>query len=220
MNSDAWRSAPLLPSHQLVHSQLTQHSLHQRGQPVSLPVNAPGTYWARRQPRISPSEGLQTCSRLVRCWHQTPGPKLTEMVGGGSCPRPQVLKAHSHSSASCATARDSEARRAPESFPLSTRGALLTSDYDKCRLGVIQRQPRGECGNKIPANSVFIIAEAPRHRLSAPPYHHHHHPAYISATFALVSAASPPLQINVWTLLGVQSPLIVHSSFLFANYSL
>lgn len=33
---------------------------------ASLPVNAPGTYWAHSRSRISPSAGLQTSSRLVK----------------------------------------------------------------------------------------------------------------------------------------------------------
>lgn len=99
----------------LVHSQLTQ-LLQERaraGRP-SLPVSAPGTYWARRQPRISPSERLQTCSTLVKCRHGTPGPKLCEVEVELS-----ASSGAEHEPLALGPRRRGEARRAPDSLPPS-----------------------------------------------------------------------------------------------------
>lgn len=65
MNLDS--SAPR--SHQFILSQLQQFRYMVSEQPTeaaSLPVNAPGTYWAHSQSRISPSVDLQTSSTLVK----------------------------------------------------------------------------------------------------------------------------------------------------------
>lgn len=109
---------PPPPPHQLVHSQLTQHSFLPAGlftckcpwYILSAP-SAADLSVRQRVCRLGPDLSAAGIRRR--------GAKLPETVGGGSCPRPQVLKAHSHSSASsCAPGRDRDARRAPESSSL------------------------------------------------------------------------------------------------------
>lgn len=169
MNSDAWRSAQRSPT-QFIHN---YHHSCSATEAASLPVNAPGTYWAHRQSRISPSADVQTSSGLVKCWHETMGEEFGatrgsgRSGGGAELSSPQVLKL---TLGSCAPRQ----RGAPRARGDRRRAALfpsphgvLTTDYDKCRLGVIQRQPRGSRRNKITAKSVFIV-EAPPLSLSPP----------------------------------------------------
>lgn len=165
MNSNAWRSAQRFPT-QFIHNY--RHSCSAT-EAATLPVNAPGTYWAHRQSRISPSADVRTSSGLVKCWHETTGEEFGATRGSGrsgaELSSPQVLKL---TLGSCAprqwgAPRARGDRRRAALFP--SLHSVLTSDYDKCRLGVIQRQPRGSRRNKITAKSLFIV-EAPPLSLS------------------------------------------------------
>lgn len=124
MNSDAWRSAQRSPT-QFIHN---YHHSCSATEAASLPVNAPGTYWAHRQSRISPSADVQTSSGLVKCCrHETMGEEFGATRGSGrsgggaerSCPLLRCWSWHL-----VPARRDSEARRAQEETDGGQRSSL------------------------------------------------------------------------------------------------
>lgn len=122
-----------------------------------------------------------------------------------SCPRPQVLKLLSHF-ASCAS---ETASLFPSSPPLPLHLSQRAAD-----VGLRQVPTRGQ----LFSGSLVVPREFSLHHSggAASPLIHPTGPR-VSLCYFLLGLRLAPLPMNVETLLGVRSPLIVHSSFLFAN---
>lgn len=167
MNSDPWRSAQRSPT-QFIHNY--HHHSGSATEAASLPVNAPGTYWAHRQSRISPSADVQTSSGLVKCWHETMGEEFGATRGSGrsgagaerSCPLLRCWSWHL-----VPARRDSEARRAQEetdggqrsSLPLTVCWRRIMTSADS---GLFKRSLVVRVGIKSPRNQ----SSSWRHRRS------------------------------------------------------